>query len=87
MTQQERITSYTEGKVIHNKSRGRKEVAVFKFMGKMYSTNNYRQNKYSFDDIGWEIVKVSWRYKFGQVYMGKVKKLRDCKKSLKAGVK
>jgi len=72
---------------MHNGSRGKKEVTTFKFMGKMYGTNGRRLNKYAFDDNGWVTVDTGWWYKFGQVYMGNVHKLKDCKKSLNAGVK
>lgn len=87
LTQKDRIEAYKDGKVLHNHSRGEKETTTFKFMGNMYTTNTQRRNKYSFDDSGWMIITTSWWYKFGQVYLGKVHKLRDCKKSLDEGIK
>jgi len=87
LTQPEIVEAYNNGKILHNTSRGKKDVYVFKFLGKMRANKNIRRDhKYQFDDCCWEIVDKPFMYKVIQTIYH-TKTLKDCENSIKAGVK
>ena len=84
--QNKNIARYKAGHLMWNNSKGKKQVEAFKFLDKMYISNQGRSKKYSFDDIDWHHTKSNFFRNAYRVMSGKYKVAIDCNKSMKVGV-